>query len=260
MHRSQHLEDSFFARRLGRGSFLRLLGAGVGLSLVPTALTALGEVSSTQTNAPATARKPRIGAADTMIDIDPRKWHPLSPGFSGFNDEDLEFAVSFRDLRYQQLAASLEPGWYRFSGGAVSDVYNWQTGYVPTKWVEQFTGSYRSRFQREHKLVRGRGGVHFEDYLQFAAATGARTMICFNAITDTPESTGKMAQYVKEHDVPVIAWELANEAFFFRRWFHGGTDYVEKMRPYAEAIRAVIPDAIISLAISMVQSPNVSWD
>src|SRR3712207_9354308 len=32
------------------------------------------------------------------------------------------------------------------------------------------------------------------------------------------------------------------------------------MRPYAEAIRAVIPGAIISLAVSMVQSPNVEWD
>jgi hypothetical protein len=260
MHGSPQLEASLFERRLDRASFLRLLGAGVGLSMVPASLTALGGVSSAQTNAAATARKPWIGAADTMIDINPRKWHLLSPGFSGFNNEDLEFAVSFRDLRYQQLAASLEPGWYRFSGGAVSDVYDWQTGDVPTEWVNQFTGNNLLRFQREQKMVRGRGGVHFDDYLQFAATTGARTMICFNAFTDTPESAGKMAQYVKDHDVPVIAWELANEAFFFPRWFHGGTDYVEKMRPYAEAIRAVIPDAIISLAVSMVQSPKVSWD
>lgn len=260
MHDSQHLEDSLFERRLGRASFLRLLGAGVGLSLVPASLTALGGVSSAQTNAAAAARKPWIGAADTTIDIDPRKWHPLLPGFSGFNDADLKFAVSFRDLRYQQLAASLEPGWYRFSGGTVSDVYDWQTGDVPTEWVNQFRGSTLASFQREQELVRGRGGVHFDDYLRFAAAAGARTMICFNAFTDTPESAGKMAQYVKEHDVPVIAWELANEAYLFPRWFHGGTDYANKMRPYAQAIRAVIPDAIISLAISSPRSPNKSWD
>jgi hypothetical protein len=116
-----------------------------------------------------------------MIDINARKAHPLSPGFSGFNNADLEFAVSFRDPRYQRLAASLEPGWHRFSGGAVSNVYDWQAGDVPTEWVNQFTGNNRSCFQREQKLVRGRGGVRFDDYLQFAAATGARTMICFNA-------------------------------------------------------------------------------
>jgi hypothetical protein len=258
-HGSQQLEKSLFERRLGRARFLRLLGAGVGLSLVPTSLSALGGVSSAQTNAAATAREPRIGA-DTMIDINPRKTHPLSPGFSGFNNEDLEFAVSFRDPRYQQLAASLEPGWYRFSGGAVSDVYDWQTGDVPTEWVNQFTGNTLLRFQREQKLVRGRGGVHFDEYLQFAAATGARTMVCFNAFTDTPESAGKMAQYVEERDAPVIAWELANEAYLFPSWFSGGADYADKMRPYAEAIRAVIPDAIISLAISSPQSPNVGWD
>jgi hypothetical protein len=82
--------------------------------------------------------------------------------------------------------------------------------------------------------------MRFDDYLQFAAATGARTMICFNAFTDTPKSAGKMARYVKEHDVPVIAWELANEAHLFPSWFSGGADYVNKMRPYAEAIRAVV--------------------
>ncbi len=217
-------------------------------------------MSSAQTNAATTtAGGPRVGA-DTIIDINLSKSHPLSPGFSGFNNADLEFAVSFGDPRYQELAASLEPGWYRFSGGAVSDVYDWQSGDVPTEWVDQFTGNILSRFRREQKLVRGRGGVPFDDYLQFAAATGARTMICFNAFTDTPESAGKMAQYVKEHDVPVIAWELANEAFLFPRWFSGGADYVNKMRPYAEAIRSVLPDAIISLAVSMVQSPNVAWD
>jgi hypothetical protein len=217
-------------------------------------------VSSARTNAATTtAREPRIGA-DTTIDINARKAHPLSPGFSGFNNADLEFAISFRDPHYQRIAASLEPGWYRFSGGAVSNVYDWQAGDVPTEWVNQFTGNNRSRFQREQKLVRGRGGVRFDDYLQFAAATGARTMICFNAFTDTPKSAGKMARYVKEHDVPVIAWELANEAHLFPSWFSGGADYVNKMRPYAEAIRAVIPGAIISLAVSMVQSPNVGWD
>ena len=99
-----------------------------------------------------------------------------------------------------------------------------------------------------------RGGVHFDDYLQFAAATGAHMMICFNAFTDTPESAGKMAEYVKEHDVPVIAWELVNEAYLFPRWFSGGADYADKMLPYAKAIRAVLPDGIISLAVSMVQS------
>jgi hypothetical protein len=251
---------AMFERRLRRADFLRLLGAGVGLSLVPTSLTALGGVSSAQTNAATTtAGEPRTGA-DTVVDINPRKSHLLSPGFSGFNTADLEYAVSFRDPRYQRLAASLEPGWYRFPGGAVSNVYDWQTGDVPTEWVNQFTGNIVPRFQREQKLVRGRGGVHFDDYLQFAAATGARTMICFNAFTDTPESAGKMARYVEAHGVPVIAWELANEAFLFPRWFSGGADYVNKMRPYAEAIRAVIPGAIISLAVSMVQSLNVVWD
>jgi hypothetical protein len=44
---------------------------------------------------------------------------PLNMGFAGFCTEMLADAVEYYDTNFQQIAATLSPGWLRYPGGAL---------------------------------------------------------------------------------------------------------------------------------------------
>ena len=207
-----------------------------------------------------------------IIDIDPMTHTRLQRGFSGVND-DLGFPVEYWDPVFNALAAQVHYGWIRFPGGASGDAYNWQTGEVPTSWLSQFTENYANGPNADlDLLVAGRGGARLEDAAARARLLGATLIVCVNAFTDTPASIGRLAEYVRDHHIPVGAWELANEAYLFTETRSGAApfwtdaaDYIAKMRPYAEAIRRVDPDAMLSIfadpkAAELGTGKRAQWD
>jgi hypothetical protein len=42
-------------------------------------------------------------------------------------------------------------------------------------------------------------------------------------------------------------WELSNEPYLFPTFFATGADYIAKMKPYRDAIKAADPNAIVSI-------------
>ena len=71
----EELQALLVQRSISRASFLRLLGAGVGLSLVPTSFAALGGVSSAQTTADPLGVSPIALGGEYPIGI----WWPPPP-------------------------------------------------------------------------------------------------------------------------------------------------------------------------------------
>ena len=188
--------------------------------------------------------------ATATIDINTSVTSPIASGFSGVNAE-LGTAVEYWDYRFNGLALALGFGWVRFPGGTSSDIYSWQAGEDEQSWYQQFpANSGVGGDQATIALVAGRGGAKLIDAANRANSLGAQLIICFNGFTDTAASAGQLAAYVKANNIHVAAWELSNEPYLYPTFFATATAYLDAMDPYRDAIKAVIPDAIVAVFVT----------
>jgi uncharacterized protein (TIGR03437 family) len=193
-----------------------------------------------QTSAPVTA----------TIDINTSITTPVSPGFSGVST-DLGLTVEYWDYRFNTLAATVGFGWVRFPGGTSSDIYNWQTGEEDADWFSQFPAS--SGVGGDPTViarVAGRGGAKLIDAANRANFLGAPLIICVNGYIDTAASAGQLAAYVKANHIQVAAWELSNEPYLYPTFFSTASAYLDAMKPYRDAIKAVNPKATVAIFVT----------
>jgi uncharacterized protein (TIGR03437 family) len=196
------------------------------------------------------------------IDIDTTHTAPLNGSFSGFNDE-VVFPAEFYDYRLNNLAAQLSPGWVRYPSGSFSDAFNWQTGLMVPSWAAQFQGTNIASLLTEAvPWVNGKGGGSFVDGANRANFLGAKLIVCVNGFTDTPQSAGQMAAFAKANRIPVAVWELSNEPYFYTGFFSSGADYVAKMKPFRDAIKAADPNATVAIFFMDAgdTSSNPAWN
>ncbi|HUI55156.1 MAG TPA: hypothetical protein VLY04_09300 [Bryobacteraceae bacterium] len=207
---------------------MKLLSISVLLAAAAATLGALAQVTAT-------------------IDIDTTHTTPLNSNFSGFNDE-VVFPAEYYDYRLNNLAAQLSPGWVRYPSGLFSDAFNWQTGLMVASWTTPFQGTSIGTLLAEGVAwTNGKGGGSFVDAATRAEFWGAKLIIDVNAFTDTPQSIGQMAAFAKANHIPVAVWELANEPYFFKNFFVSGADYVAKVKPFYDAIKAADPNAVVAI-------------
>jgi len=184
------------------------------------------------------------------IDINTTVTTPISQGFSGVST-DLGLAVEYWDYRFNALAASIGFGWVRFPGGTSSDIYNWQTAEDDAAWQAEFPASSAVGGDTTTiALVAGRGGAKLIDAANRANLLGAPLIICVNGYTDTAASAGQMAAFVKANQIQVAAWELSNEPYLYPSFFATSTAYLDAMKPYRDAVKAVDPSAIVAIFVS----------
>jgi uncharacterized protein (TIGR03437 family) len=203
-----------------------------------------------------------LAQVSATIDIDTTNTTPLNANFSGFNDE-VVFPAEFFDYRLENLAAELSPGWVRYPSGLFSDAFDWQTGLMVPSWAAQFAGTDIATLITEAvPWVNGKGGGSFVDAANRANFLGAKLIACVNAYTDTPESAGEMVAFAKANHIPVAVWELANEPYLFSGFFPSGLDYVTKVKPYRDAIKAADPDATVAIFFMDAgnTNPNPAWN
>jgi uncharacterized protein (TIGR03437 family) len=204
---------------------------------------------------------PLAGQTAATIDIDATSITPIHPNFSGIND-DVGFAAEYWDYSLNTLAAKVGYGWVRFPAGAEGDIYNWQTGEEEAAWFAPFANLTAGPSQGVIASVFGKGGAKLIDAANRANFLGATLIICANGFTDSPESIGKLAAYVKANNISVGAWELANEAYLFPEFFATATAYLDKMKPYRDAIKAVDPNAVVAIFVRDLGNAPAgnSWD
>ncbi|MDR3772923.1 MAG: hypothetical protein P4L26_06220 [Terracidiphilus sp.] len=237
---------------------------GVSLTQLPATLAAIPSngltLGSGKPGSGSATEAADIPSSDATIDIDTSVAKLVHPGFSGVNT-DLNIPIEYWDYNFNSLAAQIDYGWLRFPAGTSSDVYDWQTGQVPSDWINEFSSHGSNPFNPDlSSLVAGRGGARLIDAAHRAKQLGAPLIICLNGFTDTPESIGRMAAYVRDHRIRVAAWELCNEPYLFPGYFPTATDYLDCMRPYRDAIKDVDCDAIISVFVSDQGKSTASTD
>jgi hypothetical protein len=183
------------------------------------------------------------------VQIDSTHASPVSPGYSGFN-YSVEQIPNQAQLASQ--AAMLQPGWVRYPAGDGSQAFDWSTGLSPAAWVDewQFDPKHYAALQKIAQMLATTGGDPVGPFASFATGAGALGLVVsVNGFTDTAQSAGALASFASAHALPVLAWELANEAYLYPTLFATGADYATRMKPYADAIFAVDPAAVVSLYV-----------
>jgi hypothetical protein len=193
---------------------------------------------------------------------------PLTIGFAGFTTELLGTGVEYGDTNMQHYAAMLSPGWLLFPAGETGDAFDWATGLTDTNWVNEFStngdDTVATLTQGTYDPLLGKGGVWLTNFASLADNLGgAKIIVCVNGFTDTNTSIGAEAAYVVSNHIPVAVWELCNEPYLFtgtNDFFASGTDYLNKMKPYRDAIKAADPNATVAVFYSDPGKPNTNWD
>jgi len=192
---------------------------------------------------------------------------PLNTGFAGFCTELQASAVEYYDTNFQQLGATLSPGWLRYPGGSMDDAFAWTNGLTLTNWFTKFPSWETNLLWPAAKLGNGKGGLKFSDFAALCQNVGgAKIVVTINGFTDSSNSAGAFAAFAFSNHIQVSRWELCNEPYTLAgsgpgNFFLNATDYVAQMKPYRDAIKAADSNAVVAIYFNDAgyAEPN-TWD
>jgi hypothetical protein len=195
---------------------------------------------------------------------------PLNPGFAGFATEILDTGLGYDNTNFQAFAQTLSPGWLRYPSGISDDAFNWSTGLTDTNMINVILANQETNAanscQFTYLPLLGKNGAQFTNFASMCENVGgAKIIVVVNAFTDTNISAGSFAAFALSHHIPVAAWELCNEPYNFTAadgsdFFTNGTDYLNKMLPYRNAIKAADSNAVVAVFFSNPGKGGNLWD
>ena len=165
--------------------------------------------------------------------------------------------VKLENPDFLRLVKQAGPTTVRIPGGTELNFWNWRTGLPFPK-----DHLARAGFNMEHKFVQwaADGIVTIPEklgapllpkrYLKFCQATGMEPIWGVNVSSASPEDAKAFAKRLRELGAPARHFEFGNECWI-RSNVPGVTtpmDFVDRCRPYAEALREVFPEAKIALS------------
>lgn len=183
----------------------------------------------------------------------------------GVNNEMQRNVVRFDNPDFAAATSSCHFGFVRWPGGTNIGFYNWKIGYTGMDMLQQVRTS--DQYLVYVNTIKGQYGVgpdRIPDFKQFLQNVGAKTVVPVNIQTQDVPSVTDLAKYIKDNNIPVIYWELSNEPYFltglnkFPQYFKDATDYLNKARPYYDAIKAQLPGAVV--LVSYGELNKVAWN
>jgi fibronectin type 3 domain-containing protein len=203
------------------------------------------------------------------VNIDTSTSIPLQKGLIGYNLHITNRAYSFTDTAYRSLAAQLQPRWGRWSAGTANNVFDWQTGQMPEERRAQMFDK-RNQFYGydwERRIVTGKNAGYLDllAYYDALRDTCATLTMVINTFTATPADAADLVRFCADNTILVEFWELQNEPYLFTgggsalpKFFNSATDYLDKIRPFSDAILSVDPNA--RTAIAYTPTGDNTWD
>jgi len=164
-----------------------------------------------------------------------------------------------------KLTRAMHLALIRYPGGTLSDYYHWREGIGPIEkrpFLAPLPGEDKSQ------LVFGT-----DEALEFAKRVGAHLLITVNMATGSAEEAAAWVEYINKkraaHDESkrVTYWELGNENYirwvpgvpvYFRTSALSAEQYVERVKSYAEAMKAIDPS--IKLIGILDSDPKSKWN
>lgn len=208
------------------------------------------------------SERPALVRSRATVSISTRHHIALDPGFAGYNVALMAAGIPYTSPRLSGAAGPLHAGWLRYPAGTRAGAFDWRTGNSRQEWVDRFKGTrFFAQVQDAFTVLDAKGGERIDDAYRLAQTVGASGLIVtVNVMTDTPQSAGALAAYARSRGIKVLAWELGNEPTLLPTFFAGAHDYATKMRPFAEAIRAVDPNTRIAICLDIAGMATPGWD
>jgi hypothetical protein len=194
-------------------------------------------------------------AVQASIHIDINNGHRLEQGSSGFNVRIADKVWNYTHPDFRQAVHNLQPGWLRYFSGTMGDAFSAATGQYNLDYALMM--DKQEQYLKGHMFTEVKGPHRIIDLYHLLGEVGGKLVVTINAFTETPEMTAELARFCKNNHIEVEAWQFCNEPYFYvpkrnRYWWNDGYDYAAKMRPHADAIRDIFPEAKLAL--------NFTWD
>lgn len=190
------------------------------------------------------------------LSINTNKGHDINRGVSGFNVRIADKVWSYTHPDFVKSVKELKPGWLRFFSGTMGDAFSSATGLYDLDFISMFDHKNK-QFKRGYRFTDVKGPHRLIDLYKLLGDINASLVITVNAFSETPEMVLELARFCKNNNIKVETWQFCNEPYFYipnrnRYWWNDGYDYAVKMKPYAQAVKQVFPDANLAL--------NYTWD
>lgn len=196
-----------------------------------------------------------VATVKANINIDTNNGHSLIEGCSGFNVRIADKIWSYSHPDFRRAVFELNPGWLRYFSGTMGSAFNSATGLYDHDYT--LMHDHQEQYNIGYKYTQAKGPHRVSDLYNLLGEIGGKLVVTVNAFTETPDIVAEFARFCKNNNIIVEVWQFCNEPYFYlphreRFWWNDGYDYAAKMKPYADSIKSVFPDAKLSL--------NYTWD
>jgi len=189
------------------------------------------------------------------ININTKDGHAINKGSSGFNVRIADKAWSYTHPDFVKSVKELKPGWLRYFSGTMGDAFSSATGQYDLDYISKF--DHPKPFLKGHRYLEVKGPHRIIDLYKLLREVNGKLIVTVNAFAESPQMILELARFCKNNNIKVEVWQFCNEPYFYvpnrnRYWWNDGYDYAAKMKPYAEAIQQIFPEAQLTL--------NYTWD
>jgi hypothetical protein len=204
--------------------------------------------------------------ASVVVSVSTKNATELEPGFAGYNSPFMATGIKATDPRLLPLVKRLSLGWLKYPAGTRTNAFDWSTGLYREEWIDRSEGFFGIESRDTNRMLAVTGPQLIDDVYSLGRNVGAAGLIVqVNTFTDNPTSARRFAQYAKDHNIRVFAWQLGAEPTQFPKVFPTASEYADKMRPFADAIRSADPKAKISVSLGIAREPfrwkpDLDWD
>ncbi|MEP3837667.1 MAG: fibronectin type III domain-containing protein [Algibacter sp.] len=190
-----------------------------------------------------------------VIHIDTENGHGIKIGSSGFNVRIADKSWSYLHPDFRKAVHELNPGWLRYFSGTMGDAFSSATGQYDIDYAMMF--DHPKQYLKGYRFTEVKGPHRIIDLYDLLSEINGKLIVTINGFSETPEMTLELARFCKNNNIEVATWQFCNEPYFYvphreRYWWNNGYDYAMKMKPHAEAIKSVFPNAFLAL--------NNTWD
>jgi hypothetical protein len=181
--------------------------------------------------------------------------HTVPMGVSGFNVRIADKIWSYNHPDFRDAVHGIRPGWLRYFSGTMGSAFNCATGQYDYDYTMMM--DHKEQYDAGYAFTEVKGPHRITDLYELLGEVGGKLVVTINGFTEKPEITAELARFCKNNHIEVEVWQFCNEPYFYvphrdRYFWNDGYDYARKMKPHADEILKVFPDAKLAL--------NFTWD
>ena len=190
-----------------------------------------------------------------VVSVNTKEGHEIKLGVSGFNVRIADKVWSYNHPDFRNAVHGLRPGWLRYYSGTMGSAFNCATGQYDYDYTMMM--DHQEQYNTGYVFTEVKGPHRITDLYDLLGEVGGKLVVTINGFTEKPEITAELARFCKNNHIEVEVWQFCNEPYFYvphrdRYFWNDGYDYARKMKPHAEEILKVFPDAKLAL--------NFTWD